>query len=138
MRTGSHRNAVVRGQHQAEATWFALGTATPMTAMSADRAARIIVNAVAERRARVAPGWPSRAAEIMQSVLPGVTSAMAVAAVRWVLPDPAASSDGNVSRRSRDLDLGRITRLFATEAAARWNQHVAPDELRARSRRRAG
>ena len=134
MRTGSHRNATVRGQHQKEAAWFALGVATPLTSFSADRAARTIVEAVAKKRARVAPGWPSRAAEVMQAVAPGMTAALAVAAVRWLLPGPSRSGDGNVSRRSRDLNLGSLARWFSTEAADRWNQQVAPDERRVRPR----
>ena len=131
MRTGSHRNPLVRGQHRKEAQLFALGTASPLTAISADRAARMIVEAVRRRRARIAPGWPSRTAEVVQSVAPELTAALGAAAVRLMLPSPSDQADGDRSRPSRELDLGAVARLFATAAAAKFNQHLAKDELRA-------
>jgi short-subunit dehydrogenase len=130
MRTGAHRNVIVRGRHRAEATLFALGTASPLTAMSAERAAEAIVAAVARREARVAPGWPVRVAEIAQAVAPELVSALGAAAVRFLLPAVSDSGDGNASRASSDLDLGTTARFFATGSAARLNQRIAPDELR--------
>jgi short-subunit dehydrogenase len=132
MRTGGHRNALVRGQHQKEAAWFALGSSR-LTAISADRAARTIVNAVRRREARVAPGWPSRAAELMQALAPEMMADVAASAVRLVLPPPSDVS-GNMPQPSRNLDLGRLARLLPTEAAVRLNQRVARDELRAHSK----
>ena len=128
MRTGSHRNVLVRGQHKREATWFALSSATPMTAMSAERAAVQIVEAVRQRRARVSPGWPTRIAEIGQAIAPEVVSAISVTAVRAILPAPDETY-GNESRASRELDLCRIARWFATSAALALNQTIPADEL---------
>ena len=129
MRTGSHRNVLVRGQQQKEATWFALSSATPLTAISAEHAARQIVEATRRRRARIAPGWPSRIAEIGQALAPELASAISVTAVRTLLPaaDVARGNEGTVSR---DLDLGRIARWFATSAAATLNQTIPADERR--------
>jgi NAD(P)-dependent dehydrogenase (short-subunit alcohol dehydrogenase family) len=47
MRTGSAVNALFKGDRAKEFAWFALGSATPVTAMSARRAARRIVRAAA-------------------------------------------------------------------------------------------
>src|SRR5207253_3425233 len=43
MRTGSYGNALFKGKHEAELTWFALGASLPGISMDAERAARQIV-----------------------------------------------------------------------------------------------
>ena len=128
MRTGSHRNVVVRGQHHKEARLFALGTASPLTAISAERAAEQIVRAVAIRRARIAPGWPSRSAEIAQAMAPELVAALGAAAVQYLLPQPSARADGDLAKESRDLYFGKAARAFATRSAAQFNQRIAADE----------
>ena len=130
MQTGSHRNAVVRGRHASEATWFALGTATRATALDADRAARMIVEAARARRSHVTPGLPARAAEMAQALAPAAVAAVTAAVARFLLPGPTANGEGDRARVSRDIDVGAIARLFATAAARRFNQPVAPDEAR--------
>src|SRR5690606_11704189 len=70
MRTGSHARAVLRGQHRAEARWFAASMLTPVTSMRPPRAARQIVDACVEGRAHVTPGIQARAVEILQGLAP--------------------------------------------------------------------
>jgi short-subunit dehydrogenase len=45
MRTGSPRNADFKGQHRAEYAWFSISDSLPITSMSAERAARRIIEA---------------------------------------------------------------------------------------------
>jgi short-subunit dehydrogenase len=130
MRTGSHRNALVRGQHEKEAAWFALGSSR-LISISAERAARKIVEAVRRRRARVAPGWPTRAAEVMQALAPELTAGTVATVARLALPEPSRADIGDTGLPSRDLDLGSVARFLPTDAAAELNQHLAPDEVRA-------
>ena len=130
MRTGSHRNVMVRGQHRKEAAIFALGTASGLTAMSADRAARQIVAAAAARRSHAAPGWPSRLAAIGQGLSPALVSAIASAVTRVALPAPSRRLDGDNAIESRSLDMGRLARAFASKSALKFNQRLAPDEVR--------
>jgi short-subunit dehydrogenase len=129
MQTGSHRNVRVRGRHEQEARWFALGTATRLTALNADRAARQIVEATRHRRAHVTPGWQARAAEITQALAPELTAALLSTAATAMLPAPATDPGGAEARESRDLNLGTTAHLFATDAARKFNQRIAPDEL---------
>jgi hypothetical protein len=128
MRTGSHRNVVVRGQHRKEAVWFALSSSTSLTAVDADRAAREVVEAVRRRRARVSPGWQARVAEVLHAVAPETTAAVSAWASAHVLPGPEARAAGDQGRVSRDLDMRLVAGLFPTGAARRFNQAVAPDE----------
>lgn len=129
MRTGSHRNAVVRGQHAKEAVWFALGTASRLTAIDATRAASRVVEAVRNRRARITLGWQARLAEVADAVAPETTAAL-TAMVARLLPKATTGLDGDRARVSREIDLGTLARLFPTDAALDLNQQPAPDELR--------
>ena len=122
MRTGSHRNVIVRGRHEQEALWFGLAGATPLTSMRAERAARIMVDACRAGRPRVTVGWQARVAQVVNAAAPAAAAAVATAAAAWLLPEAAASADGRTARRSLDLDLGWPAALMPTGAAARFNQ----------------
>lgn len=134
MRTGGHRNAVVRGQHAKEATWFALGTASRWTALNADRVARQVIEAARRGNAAISPGMLGRAAAVMQVATPGLTSALAAAAVRFVLPSPSTAPSGAIGFDSHEVELGRTARWFATDVLAHFNQRIADDERRVRAR----
>jgi NAD(P)-dependent dehydrogenase (short-subunit alcohol dehydrogenase family) len=135
MRTGSHRNALIRGQHEAEARWFGLAASLPGTAMPAERAADEIVRALVEGRARVAPGVQAAVATMANELAPETVSAARRVANR-LLPSASQDPDGHALRRSRDLDLGWTARFMSTDAAIALNQTVAQDELAASVSRR--
>jgi hypothetical protein len=128
MRTGSHRNVLVRGQHRKEAVVFALGSATPLTSLNADRAAAQIVAAARAGRAHSTPGTQARAAEILHALVPGLVDELLAFATHRLLPGPARHSAGDLAKMSRDLDLGVVTRVFPTRAAVRFNQPSAVGE----------
>jgi short-subunit dehydrogenase len=132
MRTGSHRNVVIRGKHRGEAAWFGAAAATPLTSMRADRAARMIVEASRRRRARVSPGWQSRALQRAAVLMPEVTQGLMTATAAWLLPGPDGAA-GEQPRLSRSLDLGWLAAVLPTRAAVDLNQPIAPDELGVRS-----
>jgi short-subunit dehydrogenase len=122
MRTGSHRTVVVRGQHEREATWFGMSVATPLTSMNAERAARSIVQACREGRARITPGWQARLTELASVAAPEVTAAIAAALASWALPGPGTKPQAREARVSRELDLGWAGALVPRPAAAGLNQ----------------
>lgn len=128
MRTGSHRNVEIRGQHVKEAILFALATATSVTSMNADRAAEVIVNAARDRRATVSPGWQARVAEFAHTVAPESLAMALALCARYLLPAATTTDAGDTLRRSRDLNTGAASSVFPTAAAYRFNQPVAPDE----------
>lgn len=130
MRTGSYRNVVVRGQHTAEARWFAIGAATPLTAVDVDYAAERIVAATSRREARLTIGMQARAAEIVSAVAPELAALVAELAVTKLLPKPSTSIDGGQARESRDLDLGWVSSILPTSLAREMNQPIARDEQR--------
>jgi len=129
MRTGSHRNVVVRGHHHTEAAWFALLTATPLTSMDAERAARQIVDAAQRGDATVTPGWQAQLATVVQALAPAAMAMVMAFAAKALLPGPVRSPAGDRPRYSKDLGLAPLSSLFPTPAAERLNQTIAADEV---------
>jgi len=126
MRTGSPPNALFKGKASLEYTWFALGDATPLTATSAERAARRIVEATRRGEAEVTLTWQARALRLVAGVLPGAL-ADGLGAVNRLLPEPGGI--GSAQLRGRDV-ANALTRSPVTallrRAARRNNELAAP------------
>lgn len=122
MRTGSHVNVGVRGQHAREAQLFAAGVATPLTSMDAERAARQMLDAVRRGRAQVTPGWQARALARLNTLAPELTADLMAAAASWLLPGPAATPAGDERRRSRDIGFGAIAPFLPRAAVTANNE----------------
>jgi short-subunit dehydrogenase len=116
MRTGSQINVDVRGQHAKEAGLFSLLTATPLTAMQGERAARQILEACRHGRAQVTTGWQARTLTKLNALAPETTAALMASAVSWLLPGPSGSSAGAQKRRSRDIDSEALDALWPSAA----------------------
>jgi short-subunit dehydrogenase len=90
MRTGSARNAFVRGQHEKEYTWFSLMDANPLISLAADDAARQIINACRFGEAEVTLGLNAKLISVLHGLFPGlVTDLMSV--LNQFLPGPGES-----------------------------------------------
>ena len=85
MRTGSHVNANFKGDHRAEFAWFSLGASSPVTAISARRAARSVVNAIRRGSRETILGLPAQAAARLHGFAPG-TATIAMGIVNRYMP----------------------------------------------------
>jgi short-subunit dehydrogenase len=130
MRTGSHRNAIVRGQHAKEALWFALASSAPRATLDADDAARQVIDAARERRAVAIPGWQARVADVIHAAAPDAAAAFAAWVASFLLPGASRGDNGHDQRLSREIDLHFLAKAFPTNAAERFNQTIAEDERR--------
>jgi NAD(P)-dependent dehydrogenase (short-subunit alcohol dehydrogenase family) len=74
MRTGSPVNAFFKGEAEKEFSWFSLGSATPVSAMSAERAARRIVDAAARRDAEITLSWQAKLLRLAHDLFPGTVN----------------------------------------------------------------
>jgi short-subunit dehydrogenase len=124
MRTGSHVNALFKGRHRAEYTWFTLGASLPVTAMSARRAARQIVRAAQRGDPEIMLGLETQVLARLAGLFPGMT-ARALSLVNRLLP-----KEGGIGRERR---LGResetrVTQSFLTtlgqRAARQYQRHL--------------
>ncbi|MBS1797639.1 MAG: SDR family oxidoreductase [Acidobacteria bacterium] len=87
MRTGSHLNALFKGQNELEFAWFSLGDALPPTSVSAEKAAREIVAAARAGRAEAIISVPARLGAKINALFPELTADLAALANR-LLPGP--------------------------------------------------
>jgi short-subunit dehydrogenase len=126
MRTGSPRNAIFRGQHRAEYAWFSISDSLPGLSISAERAARKIVDACVRGDAEVLFPVTTRLAAVANAVAPGITMSL-LGAVSRLLPSP---SWGTGRRRGADSQSSLSPSLLTSlgdRAARRYNQ-IAPAE----------
>ena len=85
IRTGSPKNALFKGQHKAEYTWFALSDSIPGVSQSADTAADQIIHALRFGDAFLVTSIAGQIGALASGVLPGLT-ADALALVNQFLP----------------------------------------------------
>ena len=86
MRTGSHINALFKGQHRKEFALFSLANGLPFTSVSAESAARQIIAAVAGGKSELIISVQARTAAKINALLPEATAA-ALAIIDRLLPE---------------------------------------------------
>jgi NAD(P)-dependent dehydrogenase (short-subunit alcohol dehydrogenase family) len=102
MRTGSPLNADIKGQHDLEYAWFAIADSTPGMSISAERAARRIIEACRYGDPELTITLPAKLAARLNHLVPGaIARVMAVA--NAALPGPNGA-EGDQRRRGRDSE----------------------------------
>lgn len=123
MRTGSHMNAIFKGDHRKEYSWFALAATLPLVSMSARRAARKIVNATARGAAEIVLTPQAKLAVAVHGIAPGLASDIAGVANRVMPGTGSRRPQRYTGKESSTL----LTRSFVTRqgraAAQEFNQH---------------
>ena len=122
MRTGSPRNAELRGRHEAEYAWFSIADNLPGLTINSRRAARKIVAACRRGDAELVMPVQYRAAVIGQALLPELAADLLAAAER-ALP---SSSGGSVALQKGLESTSRLSpsvlTLLGDRAAGRNNE----------------
>ncbi|GAA4382846.1 SDR family oxidoreductase [Hymenobacter koreensis] len=124
MRTGSARQAIVKGQHQKEFSWFMIADSLPGLTMSAEYAARQIWNACRRGDAELILGLPAKLLSLAHGLAPGTT----VNALSWLnraLPDHGGDY-GNVRQRGyqSESDVTRSWLTALTRKAEKQNNEL--------------
>lgn len=96
IRTGSHVNAQFKGQHGKEFAWFASADSLWGVSLSAERAAKQILEACRYGDFYVSIGWAARLAQVVQAVAPNAT-AQALVMAELVMP----GQDGHTGDESQ-------------------------------------
>jgi short-subunit dehydrogenase len=127
MRTGSHVQARFRGDVVREYQAFALAAGSPVLAIGAERAARLIVRGVEQGLADVTLPGTMRLAARAHALAPNLTSAVLAEVNRW-LPGGETSAVGQWRGRAirgAELPLApavRAATVLGQRAAARNNE----------------
>jgi short-subunit dehydrogenase len=123
MRTGSPRNAEFKGKHHDEYTWFTLSDAMPGLSISADRAARQIVNACEYGRTELIVSFPAKIAIKAHALFPNMSSVVLRATNQLLPGTEGADKTGKKGSQSETT----LTRSFLTtldQRAAEKNNQV--------------
>jgi len=122
MRTGGPWNADMKGQHQLEYAWFAISDSTPGISMSAERAARQIIEAVRFGDPELVLTLAATVGAMANTTMPSVVAALTALASR-MLPQPAgAEGNRHVKGRDLDADIPSFATALTDHAAARNNE----------------
>jgi short-subunit dehydrogenase len=124
MRTGSPRNADFKGKHRAEHAWFTVSDSLPGLTVSAEQAAREILDACESGRAELIISAPAKAAVKFNQVFPELSSEALGLAAR-LLPGPG--KHGQKKFKGKDSS-SRVTNSWVTlltRRAALNNNEVA-------------
>lgn len=103
MRTGSPRNALFKGDNEAEYAWFATSDALPGFSMNAERAARQIVQACIRGEAEMVLTVPAKIAIKLNGLVPGITADV-LAVANSLLPGAEGTQTQAKTGRESDSD----------------------------------
>lgn len=126
MRTGSPNQAIVKGDPEHEFLWFAAADELPLFSMSANRAARKILNAILTHRSEIIVGWSAKALTLLRTLAPEFT-ALSMRIANAALPKSESTVGVKGSEARAAFENSAVTKpLRKREARARaqWNQPV--------------
>jgi NAD(P)-dependent dehydrogenase (short-subunit alcohol dehydrogenase family) len=122
MRTGSPVNAYFKGHSAEEYGWFAMGATTPLTSISAERAARRIVNATKRGQALLTVDVPARLLRSLHDLAPGM-AANTFGLVNRVLPGPNGDHRLHRGEEVAGVGLNRAISRPIDKAARKHHQY---------------
>lgn len=125
MRTGSHVNALFKGNLAEEAAWFGTAASLPLLSLNAERAARLTVDAICAGKPETILGVPAKILSQAQNLFPGWVSELFRLSNTW-LPQGGTDSFPQAGREL-EKEHGSLYRLLTTlgrQAGGRLNQPV--------------
>ncbi|HEU5041395.1 MAG TPA: SDR family NAD(P)-dependent oxidoreductase, partial [Gemmatimonadales bacterium] len=127
MRTGSPRHAIFRGKHRAEYAWFSISDSLPGLSISAESAARRILDGAERGDAEVLFPLTTRLATAVNALAPNLTARFLAGAAR-LLPGSPKTPTGRRKGAESTSPLSPSVLTGLTERAARRNNQLAPSE----------
>lgn len=98
MRTGSHVNALFKGQNEKEFAWFSIGNALPVSSISAERAARQIIEAARRGDAEAIISVQAQTAAKINALFPEIAADFAALVNQFL---PSAGGIGTALERGK-------------------------------------
>jgi NAD(P)-dependent dehydrogenase (short-subunit alcohol dehydrogenase family) len=123
MRTGSPRNAGFKGKHRYEYAWFSISDALPLLSVSAERAARQIVDACRSGRAELVISVPAKVAVLFDTLFPELTSDL-FALTNKLLPEPGGIGEREAKGKESSSAWSPSLLTTLNERAAVRNNEV--------------
>lgn len=119
MRTGSHLNAMFKGQQKIEFALFSIANASPLFSMNSQRAARQIIEACRYGKAEVVLTPQARLARLIHGIFPGLVAETLSLLCRG-MPGPGGPEGDRLMRGWQSQSLASPS--FLTRSADRASQ----------------
>jgi short-subunit dehydrogenase len=124
MRTGSPINADIKGRHEAEYAWFAVAASVPGMSISAERAARQILEACRHGDPELTISTQAKLAVIANAVAPDLV-ARVLKVVNRLLPGPTGTAgDRHKKGRASESRWAPSAATVLTDRAAAANNEL--------------
>ncbi|MGB3777236.1 MAG: SDR family oxidoreductase [Tunicatimonas sp.] len=120
IRTGSPKNAIYKGQHREEQTWFTISDSLPGFTMSSGETARAILEAGRYGKSTVVLSLPAKLLVGLNGVAPQLVSEVSGLINRW-LPDPGGIGSERASGEESASKWSPSFLTTLTQRAARSN-----------------
>ena len=127
MRTGSHVNALFKGQNEKEFALFSIMNGLPITSVSAENAARQIANATRDGRAELIISPQAKMAAKVNSLFPELTATV-LAATNQLLPDDGGVGRGHATGLESESAFSPSILTSLVDAASYRNNELKPNE----------
>jgi short-subunit dehydrogenase len=101
MRTGSPRNAIVKGDHEAEYAWFKMSDSSAVLSQSAESAAKNIIHALEQGESEAILSATAKVATILQGFAPGWMTLLMSFANKLL---PGTIAGGNESKKGYESE----------------------------------
>jgi short-subunit dehydrogenase len=124
MRTGSPHNAIFKGQHRAEYTWFSISDSLPIISMSAERAARQIIAACKHGDAEVVLSLTAQIAVKFHELFPGLTANL-LGFFNKLLPKPGGIGTDSAKGKDSYSSASPSGLTALSDKAAEQNNEIA-------------
>ena len=128
VRTGSPRNATLKGRHTEEYRWFKLFDSLPILSMSAPRAAERIVRGIERGEVMLTMPVAAKLARLVHAILPGLTNRLMQFAERALLPPPGGLGTSEAKGYESETPITRSVLAALTDQAAIENNEIAPTD----------
>jgi len=127
MRTGSHVNAVFKGQNKKEFAWFSIGNALPVSSISAESAAQQIIEACRAGRAEIIVSPQAQIAAKANAIFPELTAEI-TAFVNQILPSPGGIGENHALGKDSQSFLSPSFLTALSDKESLKNNELKPSE----------
>jgi len=128
MRTGSHVNAVFKGQNEKEFAWFSIGNSLPVSSISAERAAHQIIEATRRGDAELIISIQAQLAAKANALFPELTADIAGLVNRF-LPEAGGIGENHALGKDSTSYLSPSFLTAAIDEKSYRNNELEPDEV---------
>ena len=127
MRTGSHVNAIFKGQNEKEFAWFSIGNSLPVSSISAESAAEQIVEACRRGDAELIISIQAKIAALANNLFPELTADVS-GLVNRVLPEAGGIGENHALGKDSTSAVSPSFLTAAVDKESYRNNELEPNE----------